>query len=229
MDLIDLSNAKPHDNTTHLNEMNLIEVTDKPQMRYVNDNTTYFTNLVAQNADHPRKLLNTIKQFCDGCDSKSSIQITIMGLNKIATPLVTIKDVDNCTVLHWAATCGSNDKLIAVLLGAAGADIENFIFARNISGNTALHLVTISACEHQNAIRICKKTGENNKRYVTAYNNCKEIMRLLINAVGNRSIELIKVKNKQGRTARSLATGEIAQIIENYHVDDSLIAGCCPF
>jgi len=188
--------------------------------------STTYPDLIVQNVDHPRKLLTVIKQISAVHKDELSVHLIIMGLNKVAMTLGTIKDGDDCTVLHWAALSGTDQRLIGILLEVAD-DVKKFIFTRNVSGNTALHLVVISACECANSIRICHKTGEDNKRYTRAYNNYKEIIRLLINAVGDRSTELIKMKNRQGRTARSLATGEIAQIIDNYHADDKMISCCC--
>lgn len=206
--------------------MDIIDVSDD-KVKYEIERTFEFSHSL--NIDHfidslnscfsPKELLNIIKNICNIYDSYQVIKI----IERSEISFFTIKDCDNCTVLHWAASSGSDKEIIKVILGIKNLE-EKFIFTRNISGNTALHMVVISACEHAKCIAICQKTNENPKKYVKAYNNCKDIVKLLIDSVENK-MELIKVKNKQGKTAKTLSTLEILQILQNYYPDEK--KNCC--
>jgi ankyrin repeat protein len=158
-------------------------------------------DLIAKIQTTPKILINTIQEMLNK-QAKSTVEVVAeirAALFQLNMSFSDIKDADNGTLLHWGVLSGQKN-IVEVILELAGNDKEAYIFASDKYRKTALHHA-IKACEFL--------TPKKNTQHATKYNNIKEIVQLLLDAVGARAWELIKVKNKEGNTALELANGEI--------------------
>lgn len=153
----------------------------------------------------PKMLTNTIQDILKKHTSSKDAATEIRaGLAQLNISVSAIKDEDNGTLLHWATLSGQKN-VVEVILELADNDQEAFIFAQDKYGNTSLHHA-IKACEFLNP--------KKNTLHAAKYSDIKEIVQLLLDAVGTSAWGLIKMKNKEGRTALELADGEIKDALK---------------